>query len=201
MGRGHWAVESPVRPPKPRPLWLTQGRKLRQGWDGGAGSWPRGAGWAREARMDPAPTAVRRQARPPSLCVVRGLAPVAPLVLLPASGDLVQLLRRLPVDGPVPAPGERGRGSPREQSPRSCGPPPTRPAAGGPWAAGQGSGAGRRHGPVPLVSGGCCGNRLLHQTGKRPLGTHRWPDAPGRPVARSTGLGAVGGCRAPLGLE
>lgn len=78
---------------------------------------------------------------------------------------------------------------------------PTRPPAGGPWAAGQGSGAGRRHGPVPLVSGGRCGNRLLHQTGKRPLGTHRWPDAPGRPVARSTGLGAVGGCRAPLGLE
>lgn len=120
-----------MRPPKPRPLWLTQGRKLRQGWDGGAGSWPRGAGWAREARTDPAPTAVRRQARPPSLCVVRGLAPVAPLVLLPASGDLVQLLRRLPVDGPVPAPGERGRGSPREQGPRSCGPPAHPSSCGG----------------------------------------------------------------------
>lgn len=42
-----------MRPPKPRPPWLTQGRKLRQGWDGGAGSWPRGAGWAQEARTDP----------------------------------------------------------------------------------------------------------------------------------------------------
>lgn len=117
-GGGHLAVEPPVRPPQPGRA--TPSVAGRGGSCSGLG-WRRGGlGWGVGGhcwRLGRTPPPIRKQApaRPPSASVVRGLAPVAAPVLLPASGDLVQLLRRLPVDGPVPATGGRG--------PRSCGPP------------------------------------------------------------------------------